>query len=176
LVACDKKASVRRDKPLDSPFPEPKLYGVDGQMYSFPPRGKQSTTDKKKKKKAEYGIFPEPPENLQACINRNYARTQEEFVTRGKNVLDALLAEGKQKSILADAVRLIDVAVDTNLITISLDRVLRTITVEQPAYLREVLARVIQDAALNKDKRGLYPIFISSEVSAWWLRVRGPDH
>ncbi|ELR20552.1 uncharacterized protein ACA1_052430 [Acanthamoeba castellanii str. Neff] len=169
LVACDKKVSVRRDKPLDSPFPEPKLYGVDGQMYSFPPRGRIPTTGKKTKRKAEYGVFSEPPENLQACIDRNYARMQEEFVTRGKNVLDPLLSEGKQRSDLANAVRL--VSAETNQVTISLDRTLKIITVEQPAWLRDALGRVIQRAALSKDgQRGLYPIFISSEDRATPLR------
>jgi hypothetical protein len=163
LVACDKKVSVRRDKPLDSPFPEPKLYGVDGQMYSFPPRGRIPTTGKKTKRKAEYGVFLEPPENLQTCIDRNYARMQEEFVTRGKNVLEPLLSEGKQRSDLANAVRL--VSAETNQVTINFDRTLKIITVEQPAWLRDALGRVIQRAALSTDgQRGLYPIFISSEV------------
>lgn len=169
LVACDKKVSVRRDKLLDSPFPEPKLHGVDGQMYSFPPRGRIPATGKKTKRKAEYGVFSEPPEDLQACIDRNYARMQEEFVTRGKNVLDPLLSEGKQRSDLANAVRL--VSAETNQVTISLDRTLKIITVEQPAWLRDALGRVIQRAALSKDgQRGLYPIFISSEDRATPLR------
>ncbi len=84
-------------------------------------------------------------------------------MTRGKNVLEPLLSEGKQRSDLANAVRL--VSAETNQVTINFDRTLKIITVEQPTWLRDALGRVIQRAALSTDgQRGLYPIFISSEV------------